>query len=127
MSLRKKFYNPSDPKDAEELLNFLEQLSSDNDISINFISHYSHQKMEETVTKTTVQVKMMRCAELALKGEKQVLIGPGSRNFTTDSFSSEDEIPLAKLQSPKKKEQRQLQKEWKEVGIEKNRRKNNYR
>ncbi|KAL3275323.1 hypothetical protein HHI36_020090 [Cryptolaemus montrouzieri] len=38
-----------------------------------------------------------------LKVEKQELIGPGKRNKTTDSFSSEDKIPLAKLLSPKKK------------------------
>ncbi|KAL3288554.1 hypothetical protein HHI36_002993 [Cryptolaemus montrouzieri] len=57
-----------------------------------------------------------------LKGEKQALIGPGSRNVTTDSFSSEDEIPLAELLSPKKKKQRQVKKKWKEVGRE-----NNYR
>ncbi|KAL3287944.1 hypothetical protein HHI36_002400 [Cryptolaemus montrouzieri] len=29
--VRKKFYNPSDPKNAEEVLNFLEQLSSDDE------------------------------------------------------------------------------------------------
>ncbi|KAL3278499.1 hypothetical protein HHI36_023896, partial [Cryptolaemus montrouzieri] len=38
------------------------------------------------------------------KGEKQALIGPGSINFSTDSFSSEDEKPLAELLSPKQKE-----------------------
>ncbi|KAL3265623.1 hypothetical protein HHI36_009827 [Cryptolaemus montrouzieri] len=54
-----------------------------------------------------------------LKGEKQALIGAGSRNFTTDSFSFEDETPLAELLSPKLKKQRQLKKEWKEVVIEK--------
>ncbi|KAL3266692.1 hypothetical protein HHI36_010854 [Cryptolaemus montrouzieri] len=132
MTRRKKFHNPSDPKDAEELLNSLEQMSS-NDECFDQVDESEELHLTlfppedgadndqdgdpsendeicriDDIEKGVLKQKMdVTCI---LKGEKQELIGPGSRNFTTDSFSSEDEIPLVELLSPKKKKQRQLKK-----------------
>ncbi|KAL3266527.1 hypothetical protein HHI36_010695 [Cryptolaemus montrouzieri] len=146
---RKKFYNPSDTKDAEEILNFLEQLSSDNEcydqVDESEALHLTLFPPEDGADSNqddgpSGDDEMCRIGDIGkgvlkqkmdvtwiLKGEKQALIGPGSRNFTTDLFSSEDEVPLAELLRPEKKEATTTKKGMEGSNHRTNRRKNNYK
>ncbi|KAL3282500.1 hypothetical protein HHI36_005682 [Cryptolaemus montrouzieri] len=123
MSLRKKFINSSDPKDAEEILIFSEQFSSDDEcfdqvdeseevhLTLLAPEDKADSDQDDDLSEDDEMcriggkgvLKQKMDVTCILKGEKQALISPGCRNLTTDSFSSEDEILLAEVLSLKKR------------------------